>query len=66
MVPDTRELEYSQTLQAVPTDVYMGLVTSEGGVVSYTVHVSARALHSQSILNRVDATLVARSAHKDL
>jgi hypothetical protein len=66
MVPDCSELEYSQTLRAVPTDVYVRLVTREGGVVSYTVHVSARALHSQSILDRVDATLVARSAHKDL
>lgn len=47
------------------TNVYVGLVTSEGCVVPYTVHVSAGALHAQSILHRVDAALVPRSAHEN-
>ena len=49
----------------VHTDVDVGLVTSEGSVVPYTVHVSAGALHAQSILDGVDATLVARGAHEN-
>lgn len=47
----------------------MGLITGEGGVVSYTVHPSAGALDTQSILHGVDTALVleggARSALED-
>jgi hypothetical protein len=46
------------------TNVYVRLVTSESSVVPHAVHVSARALQPQSILDGVDATLVARGAHK--
>jgi hypothetical protein len=49
----------------VLTNVHMGLVTSKRCIVPYAIHVPARALHSQSILDWIDATLVARSAHKD-
>jgi hypothetical protein len=66
MVPGVNELKHFETLQARRTDVDMGLITREGCVVPHAVHVSARALHAQGILDRVDATLVARSAHKDL
>lgn len=50
------------------TDVYVRLVSCEGSIVPYTVHPSARALRTQRILYRRDATLVlqrrARSAQK--
>jgi hypothetical protein len=47
------------------TDIDMRLVTSEGGIVPYTVHPSARALRSKRILDRVYAALVPRSTHKN-
>jgi hypothetical protein len=53
------------TQECVPTDVYMRLVTREGCVVAHTVHPPASALHSQSILDGVDTTLVLRRAAED-
>jgi hypothetical protein len=66
MVPGLNELECFEILLGKRTDVDMGLVTSEGCVVPHAVHVSAGALQSESILKWVNATLVARGAHKDL
>jgi hypothetical protein len=40
------------------TDVDVGLVTSEGGVVPDAVHPPASALRAEGILDRVDAALV--------
>jgi hypothetical protein len=64
MVPICNELKSLQMVQTMLTNVDMGLVTGESSIVPYAVHVSAGALHSQRILNRVDATLVAGRAHK--
>jgi hypothetical protein len=58
------QFEYIGILYRVHTDVYMRLVTRERSIVPHAVHVSARALQSQGILDRVDATLVPRGAHK--
>jgi hypothetical protein len=58
------QFEYLEIQHRMHTDVYMRLVTREGSIVPHAVHVSARALQSQSILDRVDATLVPRGAHK--
>lgn len=44
------------------TNVDVGLVTGEGGVVPDTVHPPASALGSKSILDRVDTALVLEGA----
>ena len=51
------------------TNVYVRLVSCEGGIVPYTIHPPARALRTQRILHRRYATLIlqrrARSAQED-
>jgi hypothetical protein len=65
MVPELISRYAVKQVKIVPTNVDVRLVTSEGCVVPYTVHVSAGTLHTQSILHWVDATLVLRSAHEN-
>ena len=52
------------------TNVNVGLVSCEGGIVADAVHPPAGAVHTKGILNRRDATLVlggsTRSAQEDL